>query len=432
MGRTRLVQRLKPLDNGVVEIRALDGLRAVAALSIVAYHALRTIDFQHSALNQQTGNLYFYLSTGVQLFFVLSGFLLFLPYARVMLQGQPLPSARRFYQRRALRILPAYWVALVVLALLPTSEHTAPLGIGTLVTHVLMIHDMFPVFNRDLEGPFWTLAVEVQFYVLLPLLAVMLAKIVGSSRSHARLLCGLLTLLALALGLRALDMALADQLPPSGAGGFLTSFMYATMGTQGKFLEVFILGMLCSAIYVMSVEMSAFSLRQQRRCAWLLLLLALAVIIALALPHGSPGGASAALVRFGDFINPLLVGLGYSILLLAILWGGTAIRGVFELAPLRFIGLISYSLYLWHLPVLHAMIPAFVEAPMTLRIAGAFVFAYLSYQLVERPFLNHRHRNARQSMATSIRSSAGITGTEIAGWNLDVQSGIAGPTWAAR
>lgn len=426
------MQRLKPLDNGVVEIRALDGLRAVAALSIVVYHALRTVGFQHSVLNQQTGNLYFYLSTGVQLFFVLSGFLLFLPYARVMLRGQPLPSAQRFYRRRALRILPAYWVALVILALLPTSAHTAPLGIGTLVTHVLMIHDMFPVFNRDLEGPFWTLAVEVQFYLLLPLLAVFVAKIMGSSRSRTRLLGGLLALLALALGLRALDMALADQLPPDGDGGFLTSFVYATMGTQGKFLEVFILGMLCSAIYVMSVEISAFSLRHQRRSAWLLLLLALAVIVVLALPHGSPGDAPAALVRFGDFINPLLVGLGYCILLLAILWGDTAIRWVFEVAPMRFIGLISYSLYLWHLPVLHAMIPAFADASMTLRIAGAFVFAYLSYQLVERPFLKRRRHNAGQPMVTSIGSDVGITGTEIAGWNLDVQSSIAGPSWAAR
>jgi peptidoglycan/LPS O-acetylase OafA/YrhL len=415
-----------------MELRALDGLRAVAALSIVVYHALRTANFQQSALNQQTGNLYFYLSTGVQLFFVLSGFLLFLPYARALTQGRRMPSALRFYQRRALRILPAYGVALVILALLPTSEHTAPLGIGTIVTQVLMIHDMFPIFNRDLEGPFWTLAVEVQFYLLLPLLAGLLAKFVGNSRSWVRLLGGLLMLLALALGLRALDMALADQLPANGDGGFLASFVYATMGTQGKFLEVFALGMLCGVIFVITVEMGGLSLPQQRRCARLLLLLALAVIVALALPHGHASAAPAPLVRFGDFINPLLVGLGYSILLLAILWGGVAIRWLFELPPMRYIGLISYSLYLWHLPVLHAMIPSFVAVPLTMRVIGGFVVANLSYQLVERPFLNQRRRYAGRPAASPIRAKAALGGTELAGWNPDVPSGIVAPSWAAR
>ncbi len=60
-----------------------------------------------------------YAQTGVHLFFVLSGFLLFLPYARAMLQDRPLPTARRFYQRRALRILPAYWVCMIALVLSP-------------------------------------------------------------------------------------------------------------------------------------------------------------------------------------------------------------------------------------------------------------------------------------------------------------------------
>jgi peptidoglycan/LPS O-acetylase OafA/YrhL len=78
-------------------------------------------------------------------------------------------------------------------------------------------------------------------------------------------------------------------------------------------------------------------------------------------------------------------------LLLAILFGHRSIRAVFEFYPLRFIGLISYSLYLWHVAFLHPLFPALSSLPLlTVRLPLAFVVAYLSYQLVERPFLSRR------------------------------------------
>lgn len=411
MRRSPVAAFLLPLDNGAQEIRALDGLRAVAAMSIVFYHALRTVNFQNRTINQQTGNIYFYLSTGVHLFFVLSGFLLFLPYARALLQNRPLPSAARFYQRRAMRILPAYWVALTILAWLPTSEHTLPLGAGTIITHILMIHDMFPDFNRDLEGPFWTLAVEVQFYLLLPLLAVVLARVMGVSRSRGRLVGGILLLLALALGVRALDMILAKEVPASVGNGLVSAFVQVTMGTQGKYLEVFCLGMLCSAIYVMTVEMDGFSRARQRSHAWLLLLLGAVVIVILALPHSQLGSVPTMVVALGDLSNALFVGVGYSILLLAILWGSLSIRWAFGLAPIRFIGHISYSLYLWHLPLLHAMIPIFAVVPVVMRVISAFGIAYLSYQLVERPFLKRRRHNEK-SVHTAAWPTPALAGDQ--------------------
>ncbi|HEV8190984.1 MAG TPA: acyltransferase, partial [Ktedonobacterales bacterium] len=161
-------QVLLPLESGPRATRALDGLRAVAALSVLSYHLLLRLHVKGTQLGTTTYNIWHYLATGVDLFFVLSGFLLFLPYARAMLTGKPLPSASRFYQRRALRILPAYWVCLVILAVLPTAAHRVPLSFGDIATHLLMIHDAFPDYNRDLNGPFWTLAVEAQFYLLLP------------------------------------------------------------------------------------------------------------------------------------------------------------------------------------------------------------------------------------------------------------------------
>ncbi|HEX5546708.1 MAG TPA: acyltransferase family protein, partial [Ktedonobacterales bacterium] len=175
------------MDNGPKEIRALDGLRALAALSIVLFHVMLFLQLEYTPLSQAINHTWYYLSTGVHLFFVLSGFLLFLPYARAMLDGQRLPSTRRFYRRRALRILPAYWVCLAIMVALKFYVRHVPFSLGDVTAHIFLIHDSFPQFNRDYDGPFWTLAVEAQFYLLLPLLALVVSWVCGSRRSPWRI-----------------------------------------------------------------------------------------------------------------------------------------------------------------------------------------------------------------------------------------------------
>ncbi|HEU5347236.1 MAG TPA: acyltransferase, partial [Ktedonobacterales bacterium] len=181
--RSRLVTLLKPMDNGPQEIRALDGLRAVAALSIVVFHSMLFLQLEYEPWSRAINHGWYYLSTGVHLFFVLSGFLLFLPYVRAMLDGEKLPSARRFYRRRALRILPAYWACLAILVALKFFVGQVPFSPGDVVAHIVLVHDSFPQFNRDYNGPFWTMAVEAQFYLLMPLMALLVARVCGGRRS---------------------------------------------------------------------------------------------------------------------------------------------------------------------------------------------------------------------------------------------------------
>lgn len=391
----RLFALLKPMDNGSQEIRALDGLRAMAALSIVVFHALHAADFQHSSFGGALGNFFWFLPTGVHLFFVLSGFLLFLPYARAMLLNRPLPGFLRFYQRRALRILPAYLVVLLALVWLQALRQGTSVSGESVLAHLLMIHDMFVPFNRDFEGPFWTLAVEAQFYLLLPVLALMLSRCVGSTRSRARLLGGIGVLIAGALAVRGLDIILVDWLHAGTSQGFVHEFVLFTMGMQGKYLEVFMMGMLASTVYVVSVEQGALPHTLRRRVGWAVLWAAL-IIMLLAIPFIRFGGTIFGPRQSwgaGVLIYPLVVGLGYATLLLAILWGSRPVRWLFETPPARFVGHISYSLYLWHDPIILALIPLFAGVPLVVRVACAFPVAYLSYQLVERPFLMRRRRN---------------------------------------
>lgn len=406
--QTRILTALKPMENGPQEIRALDGLRAVAALSIVLFHTLLFLQVEYTPLSRAINHAWYYLSTGVHLFFVLSGFLLFLPYVRAMLDDRPLPAVRRFYQRRALRILPAYLACLAVMVALKFFVKGVLFSPGDVAAHILLIHDSFPQFNRDYNGPFWTLAVEVQFYLLLPLMALLVARISRRSRSPWRIAAGVGLLIASALALRLIDTLVIAALPAnialtSSPGGI---FVLATMGVQGKYLEVFAVGMLCAVLYVATVERHMLPTAHLSRLGRIALVGAIGCM-AVAIPHielaglmVSPGAQWGA-----DAIGyPLLVGVGFGALVLAILWGGPWIRFPFEASPMRLIGLFSYSLYLWHLPVIHGDVPIFASVPLPVVIGAAFLVAYLSYQLIERPFLKRRRHSAPSKTAKATVS----------------------------
>jgi peptidoglycan/LPS O-acetylase OafA/YrhL len=118
---------------------------------------------------------------GVDLFFLITGFLLTLPWFKHALQGRGRPSAREFYIRRARRILPAYYVQLALLffvflpLLNPTLWSTARgFVLANLGLHTLFLHYSTPYSSASLSinGPLWTLALEMQYYLLLPLIAI--------------------------------------------------------------------------------------------------------------------------------------------------------------------------------------------------------------------------------------------------------------------
>ena len=415
--RKRLLAALVPLSAGQGEIYALDGLRAIAALSVVFFHSYYSVTRSVVIAGQNITFLWNYGQSGVHLFFVLSGFLLFMPFARAMLNAKSLPSTKRFFQRRALRILPAYWVCLAILAALQFNALDSLTGLLNVGAHVLLIHDDFPIANRTIEGPFWTLAVEAQFYVVLPVFAWAISRFVGATRSPRRVIAGVLGVIAGALVLRALDAVVQGRLESVHGivGQLATVFVTVTLGIQGKYLEVFGLGMLCSVLYLVVQE-------RRESLRWLGWAGAGLAVCALA---GTVGFAQLEMHRdiltppFFLFVHatdpmviagPLMAGMPYAALTLSALWGPAWLRAVFEFKPLRFIGLISYSLYLWHEPILvyasryALLLPAGLRIGFELLIAFtvAVPVAYLSYQFVERPFL------ARRRLFAAAPSSADV------------------------
>lgn len=404
---------LRPLGSGPQEIAALDGLRALAALSVLVYHAMATAGAKTVIAGHDLTWTYFYTESGVDLFFTLSGFLLFLPFARAILDGRPAPGARDFYRRRALRILPAYYVCLGALTLTQLSVYTTPVGVENTLAHLALLHDISPAFNRTISGPFWTLAVEWQFYLALPLIAWVIARLSGGS--PRRLIAGVLGVIALALALREGDALLAvhrDALPATAAP-WVDLAQRIVIGSQGKYLEVFGVGMLCSVVYTL-LKRRAGALASRRTQLAGVALLGLSLLSYLTLAPLVYERRNAILAAFylalrptdGQMIaGPLLLGIGYGALTLGALLAPPLLRAPFEWGPLRFVGLISYSLYLWHETIINLVYPLIpvtggVErgvAALAVGLGVAIPFAYLSYQLIERPFL--RWRRASRSGA---------------------------------
>jgi peptidoglycan/LPS O-acetylase OafA/YrhL len=398
------------------ELPALDGLRALAILLVICCHMViwdLPLQGNHAGWVRTLGAFGF---AGVFLFFVLSGFLLFLPYARALIGDAQWPSARRFYERRALRILPVYLVVLFLLLYFYVYIGRTPVTPQAVALTPLLLFNMLPasttLVNR-MNPPFWTLAVEWQFYLLLPWIALGLAKLVGrrSGRARAvRLAWGLAFLVASGLLLRCLaaiahySTGLDNPAAIPGLPGFLLSIFY---GARGRGLDVFALGMGLSLFYVWGIEQGHLSMSRQYRVSVGALGLFAGAIIAsvwwttqvdripdvttVYLPHGQVWAV------FGEWS----LGVCFGLLLLAVLCGTSWLTSFFSLQPLRYIGIISYSLYAWHWPLMQIWFK--VVVPPTPENSGwspvviggiVLLVGSASYYCVERPFLRWR-RSAR-------------------------------------
>ncbi len=388
-------------------IPALDGVRAIACLMVIGYHI--SLMARDTHLWTEGGDslvtaLLLAGNAGVTLFFVLSGFLLFPPYANALLFAQPWPGTRRFYLRRALRIIPGYYFSLLLIVLLAHPEYLQPARWGQLLLFPIFLMDATQATFQQLNGPYWTLAIEWQFYLLLPLIALGVLAVTGLAARWVRAEKRLWVVVACLLGMvgwgvfsrywGAYFMAhpTATVLVPRGV---LNVVLFFTYGTDGKFLEDFAIGMLAGLIYTFLRQparpLAAHKARRHSRWLWpcgMLLLLALALQYAPAL---------SGLARPYSWLSELGFSVGFGCCILAILFDAAALRRFFEWIPLRWIGLISYSLYIWHLPLLNAFQrnigPSLTSLPHLLAYslywawvaAIVFPFSFAVYQLIEKP-----------------------------------------------
>jgi peptidoglycan/LPS O-acetylase OafA/YrhL len=357
-----------------------DGLRAVAALAVVVYH---TAFVSHADQNDAYGPLLAHLNIGVPVFFVISGFLLYRPFVAARLEGRPGPTLGGFARRRFLRIVPAYWVALTLLAIWP--------GVRGLFTGDWPIYYGFAqVYSTDtvVNGipQAWTLGTEIAFYAVLPLYAWALAR----RRATARTELAVLALLAIA--------ALACRTVAQGGGH---GGPFWTLGLPGTF-DWFAVGM---ALAVVSSAPDLGALRERiaarAAAAWIA---AIALYLVLSYVVGLPKGYVFVqrYSYFQAFSEHLLSGLIAGCLALPAVVGrrtGGLPRRLLGAPVMAWLGLVSYGIYLWHFSLISELNDRGVDRfiPLTVSsLAVTIAVAGLSYYVVERPALRLKGGSRRR------------------------------------
>ena len=376
----RILQRIHSWMTAALEggtrnnstITSLDGVRAIACLMVIGYHISLITRDTHLWSPTAPGVLYQILSSivlagasGVTLFFVLSGFLLFMPFCKAFLCETKWPSTISFYLRRAFRILPGYYVVLLSILLISHPEYLHVNRWQDLVLFFTLFMDATPGTFQQISGPFWTLAVEWQFYLLLPLLMIafslLILRIPRRWRVYALVVC-LSGVVAWGIWSR----TWGAYYTANSTQTFLVPrpvynvFLFFTYGVAGKYLEDFATGMLVSLtyIYVLQAASPGKLLRILRRLSPLLFIAGLFVLTMMALWHYNvwyfnlwPFFDAFSTLLYNNISEACFAG-GFGLCIIAILLGPVWLRRPFEWSPLRWIGLISYSLYMLHLPLL--------------------------------------------------------------------------------
>jgi len=371
-----------------------DGLRAIAALGVVLVHVSLISGF--TLREPDTVGPYFARGeAGVVLFFLISGYLLYRPFVAARFDGAPGPGLRSYARRRALRILPAYWVALTLLAVVFDTRERHDISS---VSDVLVYYGFLQIyFKSTVVGGLqqaWSLCTEMSFYVFLPIWAALMRwtrRARESTDGALRLeLAGVAVLYA--IGIISRWLVVRDFPPGNVAVDYRLDWLPLNA-------DLFALGMGLAVVREWSrrrdepVRLIDAIGRRPGVC-WLLAAVsywAVSTQVHLTLAVGADGT--------GQWMwRQLLYAATAFFLILPAVFGPQdhgRVRRFLQSKVMVAMGLVSYGVYLWHEGVLDIWMRArditpfngdFV--PMLLVAAiGTGVAATLSYVLVERPAL---------------------------------------------
>lgn len=369
--------------------RVLTGIRGWAALSVFLFHVwfltgkpafLWTVAGVAVDLTPPVSIGF----AGVTMFFVLSGYLLALPFAEWQAGLRDRPATPRYLVRRVLRVFPAYYAQLAVLLLLIGAmgwPGTLP-DTSAFLKHLLMLFLPPPLGTAPLNGVWWTLPIEFSFYLALPVLAFLLKP--------GRWLVLIGVCIVSMVGWR-------YWMVTFHADAHVSMRVSASYQLPGA-LDMFGCGMLAAMIYTHRARLPAWTQRVLQHNGMLLLGLALMLIAA----YWLAGDRRHYWANYPIFyLWTPCVSLATALLILSGVSGNPWTRRLFGNPVIVFFGVVSYSYYLWHLPVINGLLAsAWVTSWIgrdflsVLTIAATLTMALsaISYILVERPAMRFRRR----------------------------------------
>lgn len=363
---------------GEVRSTAIESLRALAALAVLEGHVFGQVhSYGAGDFSSFFNRALFGGGFGVFLFFALTGYLLYRPFARRDFGGGRALRYGQYAANRAFRILPLYYVVLVVYVI--AFDHGG--SFSTLWRSAIFFENFYPGTLSHVDGVMWSLVVEVQFYVLLPFLAAGLRRFAGGSLRLAAIAVGAIGVLSELF--RVTTVTLAHSVDPRWEYSLPTTFVFFTSGM------------------LIALTQTA---RTESRPSWLRGLVARGdawIIAGIAL-------WCAAVWRYD--LDVLLVPASFLVVGSVVLPASRGIAArVLEWRPLATLGLASYSLYLWHFPIVEHLDlgPGLAHSyvgMLAVMVPLCCAVALLSYATVEAPFLRFRRSWSAAARTRSART----------------------------
>ncbi|WP_342644608.1 acyltransferase [Mucilaginibacter sp. CSA2-8R] len=337
----------------------VDSIRALAALYVVIHHMHPYVDKNLSpALFKVFVSPFNYGHQAVDLFIVLSGYLLFLP---IVKRPEKAFDIKMFYVKRITRILPPYFAVLIISVLLVNNVFGGPSGVQltsspvslwTILSHVFLIQDIANTSN-NVNYVLWSISVEWRIYMFFPFLIWLFRKY-----NKVIVALSLTTISALAM--------IAAK-----AAGWYTSFN----GISLHFFGLFALGMLAAQYGFSSNSKGKFLFKK----APFYLLLTLCLVIAFVLNKGT---------YFGDLsymVSDVFLGFAVALLMAGLTLGRSRqLLSVLQYKPLATVGLAAYSIYLIHAPVLeliNIIVMSKLSINPTMNLAVYYTLGFIAVML---------------------------------------------------
>jgi peptidoglycan/LPS O-acetylase OafA/YrhL len=386
------LRRITTSGNYIAEI---DGLRFVAIMSVLLYHVGRMTEiYVHPYVSPQSKwkaffpDLLFHGARGVSLFFIISGFILGLPFAQHYLAGGKRIKLRAYFMRRLTRLEPPYIINLLLRApLVAVAKHLTFTQIAPhLLASLLYLHVLIYAAPPLVHLPSWSLEIEVQFYILAPLFAFLLF----SAFLHKNAIARRISCLALLAGAGYLQWRSGMDV---GVGRASLTIL--------NFGQYFLAGFILADLFVTSLP--------KVRQSWVWDVLSLPLWIAVFY-------TSDAASHFWIPFLALAVYIGA--------FKGILFRAFFRNAVVSTIGGMCYSIYLTHslvlqgcyavlmkLHFLHGFYPHLIAGVILITPVMIFMGA-IFFVLIERPCMD---KNWPSKLAAYVRSLRKRTPTQAAG-----------------
>ncbi|MGU3500200.1 acyltransferase family protein [Mycobacterium sp. C31M] len=388
-------------------IIGLDGIRGLGCLAVVAGH----VALSYSPVTHDKAFLGV-LGLALILFFVLSGFLLFLPYIRRLTRDRSkaaLPDTKQYVLHRIFRVFPGYLVIFLICNYLlqvayvensAIQPHGTDQGTGMitdpweLLANLTLTQTYIPDYVQTGISPSWSLTLEIAFYASLPLLGMLLFRLRRSTDVKPLLLACLAPAILLFIGIvgrlfaplvfeaSGADTVMMQNWGPTWAAVFMRSFVTNA--------DLFAYGMIAAIIFV-AIEQGVISAPAAKRIYLLcfpLLLVSFTGALVLAVKgtvFATAGIGFVSAVFIAIVVFPLARGRD------------SRLARYLDAKPFYFVGLISLSVYLWHYPVLLLLGRYDLAAGDTwggmfrnvaVVAAVTIVLSTITYYTVERPGLD--------------------------------------------